>query len=180
MQAEATALKAKEDAARQSAAEAQRLRMQAEREQADLRRRLLHQFSKVLDTTDTARGLVVNLSDVLFDSGQFTLRSIAREKLARLAGIVINYPGLNLRAEGHTDNVGSAYFNQELSEKRAQTVRQFLVSQGVPPHSISSVGLSFTVPVENNTTVAGRQKNRRVELIVFGEVIGQKVERARE
>ena len=161
-------------AAKQAAAEAQRLRLQAERDQAELRQKLLHQFSKVLETRDTDRGLVVNLPDVLFDSGQYTVRPSAREKLARLAGIVINYPRLDLRAEGHTDNVGSEALNQHLSENRAQAVRDFLVSQGVT-NSITVVGMGFRVPVEANTTAVGRQKNRRVELIISGEVIGLKV-----
>jgi len=167
-QAEADALKAKEDAAK---AEAERARKEAEA----LRAKLLQQFSQVLDTRDTDRGLVVNMSDVLFDSGKYTLRSEAREKLARISGIVLSYPDLKLEAEGHTDNVGSEEFNQNLSEKRANSVREYLITQGIPQSSISSIGKGFSIPVAENNTAAGRQKNRRVELIVSGEVIGTSI-----
>ena len=163
--AEADALKAREDAAN---AEAER----AQKATQELRAKLLQQFSQVLDTHDTERGLVVNMSDVLFDTGKYTLRQEAQLKLARIAGIVLNYPGLKLEAEGHTDNVGSEELNQKLSEQRADSVRQFLISQGISESSITSSGKGFSVPVAPNDTAAGRQKNRRVELIVSGEVIG--------
>ncbi len=166
--AEADALKAREEAAK---AEAER----AKKEKEALRARLLQQFNQVLDTRDTERGLVVNMSDVLFDTGKFTLRQEAREKLARIAGIVLNYPALKLEAEGHTDNVGSAEFNQKLSEQRADSVRSYLVTQGIAQGSIASSGKGFSIPVAPNDTTAGRQKNRRVELIVSGEVIGTSI-----
>ncbi len=171
-QAEADALKAKEGAALEAAAK-------AEREKVELRARLLKQFNEVLDTRDSERGLVVNMSDVLFDTGQFTLRPLAREKLARLAGIVLNYPNLRLESEGHTDNVGSAEFNQTLSEKRAGSVREFIITQGVSQGAITSVGRGFAVPVASNQTSQGRQQNRRVELIVSGEVIGTQLSAAK-
>jgi outer membrane protein OmpA-like peptidoglycan-associated protein len=166
--AEQDALKAKEEAAR---AEAERAQKAAE----ELRARLLEQFNLVLPTTDTPRGLVVNMSDVLFDTGSYTLRQTAREKLARIAGILLNYPGLMVQAEGHTDNVGSEEFNQKLSEQRANSVRDYLVSQGIPMTSITAVGKGFSMPVASNDTPQGRQMNRRVELIISGEVIGTKV-----
>jgi outer membrane protein OmpA-like peptidoglycan-associated protein len=166
--AEQDALKAKEEAAR---AEAEHAQKAAE----ELRARLLEQFNQVLPTTDTPRGLVVNMSDVLFDTGSYTLRQTAREKLARIAGILLNYPGLILQAEGHTDNVGSEDYNQKLSEQRASAVRDYLVSQGIPASSITAVGKGFSMPVASNDTPQGRQQNRRVELIVSGEVIGTKV-----
>ncbi len=166
--AEADALRAKEEAAK---AEAERARKAAE----ELRAKLLQQFSQVLDTRDTERGLVVNMSDVLFDTGKYTLRQEAREKLARIAGIVLNYPTLKLEAEGHTDSTGSEEFNQKLSEQRAESVRQYLTSQGIAEDSITSVGRGFSMPVASNDTAAGRQKNRRVELIVSGEVIGTRI-----
>ena len=135
----------------------------------------MQQFSLVLETRDTGRGLVVNLSDVLFDTGKFALRPVAREKLARLAGIVLAYPGLRLQAEGHTDNIGSEEFNQRLSEQRAEAVHEYLVSQGLLEHAVSSLGLGFSIPVASNDTREGRQQNRRVEIIVSGEVIGTAV-----
>ena len=158
--------------AQEQAANAERGRWQAEQEKAELRARLLQQFSLVLETRDTDRGLVVNMSDVLFDTGQYALRPIAREKLARLAGIVLAYPGLRLQAEGHTDTTGSEEFNQRLSEQRAEGVREYLVSQGVLEDAVASMGLGFSVPVASNDTREGRQQNRRVEIIVSGEVIG--------
>ena len=161
--------------ARKSAEQARLLAEQAAREKAELRARLLQQFNAVLDTRDTERGLVVNMGDVLFDTGSFTLRQLAREKLARLSGIVLNYPGLKLEAEGHTDNVGGEAFNQKLSEQRAGAVRDYLLSQGIPAEQITSSGKAFSMPVADNKTAAGRQQNRRVELIVSGEVIGTKI-----
>ena len=161
--------------ARQAADQAARAAEQAAREKAELRAKLLQQFNAVLETRDTERGLVVNMGDVLFDTGRFTLRQIAREKLARLAGIVLNYPGLKLESEGHTDNVGSEALNQKLSEQRANAVREYLVAQGILSEKITSSGKGFSMPVADNKTVAGRQQNRRVELIVSGEVIGAKI-----
>ena len=148
---------------------------QSAREKSELRARLLQQFNAVLDTRDTERGLVVNMGDVLFDTGSFTLRQLAREKLARLSGIVLNYPGLKLEAEGHTDNVGGESFNRKLSEQRAGAVRDYLLSQGIPADQITSSGKAFSMPVADNKTAAGRQQNRRVELIVSGEVIGTRI-----
>ena len=160
-------------------ARAELQRLQVEQEKAALRQKLLQQFNTVLETRDTERGLVVNLSDVLFDSAKFTLRPLAREKLARLAGIVLNYPGLTLVAEGHTDSQGTEEFNQQLSEKRSEVVRGYLVAQGIPAESIYSVGRSFSMPVAPDDTPEGRQKNRRVEIIVSGEVIGTAVTEAK-
>ncbi len=150
-------------------------RRAAEREKQELRTRLLDQFNRVLPTTDTPRGLVVNMGDVLFDTGKAELRSDAREALARLSGIVLNYPSLQLTIEGHTDSTGTATLNQSLSEKRATGVRDYLVSQGLPAASISAQGLGMNKPVAENTTAGGRQKNRRVEIIVSGEVIGTQI-----
>jgi outer membrane protein OmpA-like peptidoglycan-associated protein len=166
--AEADALKAKEEAAR---AEAERSRKAA----AELRAQLLDQFNRVLETRDTPRGLVVNMGDVLFDFGKYNLRSEAREKLAKLTGIVLAHPGLKLDVEGHTDSVGSDEANQQLSEQRAGTVRSYLIEQGLPDASVSSRGFGKTTPVDDNDTAAGRQKNRRVEIVVSGEVIGEKI-----
>ena len=143
-----------------------------EREKADLRAQLLFQFNAILQTRDTARGLIVNMSDVLFDSGKFTLRPEAREKLARIAGIVEGHPGLRLDVEGHTDSVGADDYNQKLSEQRGSAVRDDLVQQGMPAASVSSKGFGKTQPTASNDTAAGRQENRRVELVVSGEVIG--------
>jgi outer membrane protein OmpA-like peptidoglycan-associated protein len=187
--AQAATAKAEADAARaqalaeqqkamQAAQEADRLRWQAEQEKLALRRRLLEQFSLVLDARDTERGLVVNIGDVLFASGSATLRPEAREKLARFSGIVLAYPDLRLESEGHTDNVGSLEMNQKLSEDRAEAVREYLISQGVPSDSVSARGMNFSAPVADNDTAAGRSRNRRVEIIISGEIIGSEVSSA--
>lgn len=166
--AEADALRAKEEAAN---AEAERSRKAAE----DLRNQLLEQLNHILPTTDTPRGLVANMGDVLFDFGKYDLRGEAREKLAKLSGIVLAHPGLNLAVEGYTDNVGSDEVNQKLSDKRAETVRTYLVQQGLADASVTSQGFGKSSPVADNDTPAGRQKNRRVEIVLSGEVIGVKI-----
>ena len=158
-------MRAKEEAAK---AEADRARKAAE----DLRAQLLDQFNRILETRDTPRGLVITMADVLFDTGKYEVRPNTREQLAKLSGILLAHPGLNLEVEGHTDSVGSDEFNQRLSEQRASTVREFLVDQGLASGSVTSKGFGKTMPVASNDTAAGRQKNRRVELIVSGEVIG--------
>jgi outer membrane protein OmpA-like peptidoglycan-associated protein len=166
---------AESDRNKAAAIDSDRQLQQAVLDREDLRARLLQQFNAILVTRDTARGLVVNMSDVLFDSGKFTLRPLAREKLAKIAGIVLAYPSLKLAIEGNTDSVGTEFFNQVLSEKRAEGVRSYLTEQGVPQSSTSATGLGKSQPIASNATSEGRQQNRRVELIVSGEVIGSKV-----
>jgi outer membrane protein OmpA-like peptidoglycan-associated protein len=148
---------------------------QAVRDREEIRARLLAQFNLILETRDTARGLVVNMSDVLFDSGKYTLRPLAREKLAKISGIVLAYPTLRLAVEGNTDSVGTESFNQRLSEQRAEGVRSFLTAQGVPEASTTAAGFGKARPIASNETSEGRQQNRRVELVVSGEVIGTKI-----
>jgi outer membrane protein OmpA-like peptidoglycan-associated protein len=159
------ALKAKEQAARDEAA-------RAKAATAALRAQLLQQLNDVLQTTDTPRGLVVNMADVLFQTGKYELSSDAQLKLAKLSGIIQAHPGLNLTIEGYTDTTGTADFNMTLSQQRADTVRQFLVTQGMSPDNITSKGLGEADPIADNSTAAGRKLNRRVEIIVSGEVIG--------
>ena len=166
------AAQAEAERARQQAEQAERLRQQAEAEKAELRQRLLSQLNLVLQTRDTARGLIVNMSDVLFDSGSYTLRPAAREKLAKVAGIFLAYPGLTLQVEGHTDSVGSDEMNQRLSEMRAGAVRDYLIQQEVQAATITSRGFGKTKPIATNDTGEGRAQNRRVELVVSGEAIG--------
>jgi outer membrane protein OmpA-like peptidoglycan-associated protein len=165
---EADALKAREEAAQ---ADAERARQAT----ADLRAQLLDQLNRILDTRDTPRGLVVNMGDVLFDLGKYDLRPEAREKLAKLSGVVLAHPGLNLAVEGYTDNVGSEEMNQKLSEKRAESVRTYLIAQGLADGSVTSQGFGMATPVADNAIAAGRQKNRRVEIVVSGEAIGTKI-----
>jgi outer membrane protein OmpA-like peptidoglycan-associated protein len=153
-------------------ADADRMRMKAEQDQATLRQQLLDQFNSILQTRDTARGLIVNMSDVLFDTARYTLKPGAREKLAKVSGIILGHPGLKIAVEGHTDSVGGDDYNMKLSENRAAAVRDFLVAQGVPPAAVTSQGFGKTIPVADNSTAAGRQQNRRVELVVSGEILG--------
>ncbi len=153
-------------------ADADRMRMKAEQDQATLRQQLLDQFNSILQTRDTARGLIVNMSDVLFDTARYTLKPGAREKLAKVSGIILGHPGLKIAVEGHTDSVGGDEYNMKLSDNRAAAVRDFLVAQGVPAAAVTSQGFGKTMPVADNSTAAGRQQNRRVELVVSGEILG--------
>jgi outer membrane protein OmpA-like peptidoglycan-associated protein len=164
----AAALRDREEAAK---AEAYRAKRAAE----ELRAQLLEQFNRILETRDTARGLVVTMADVLFDTGKYDVRPGTREQLAKLSGILLAHPGLQLEVEGHTDSTGSDELNQKLSEQRASAVREYLVAQGLASDAVASRGFGKTMPVASNDSAAGRQKNRRVELIVSGDVIGVKI-----
>ena len=151
---------------------AQQAAQQAEADKASMRAKLSAQLNSILQTRDSARGLIVSMSDVLFDSGKYSLKSGAREKLAKVAGILLAYPSLNIEVGGYTDNVGGDAMNQTLSENRANSVRDYLVQEGVASNSVSSKGFGNTLPVASNDNTAGRQQNRRVELLVSGEAIG--------
>jgi outer membrane protein OmpA-like peptidoglycan-associated protein len=178
-QAEADRLKRENDAQRAAAqADLDRAaaeKAQAEADKAQLRAQLLLQFNAILDTRDTARGLIVNMSDVLFDTAKFSLRPAAREKLARVAGILEGHPGLRMQVEGYTDSVGTDDYNQTLSENRATSVRDYLTGAGIPSESVTAKGFGKTEPVASNDTAAGRQQNRRVELVVSGDMIGLEI-----
>ena len=159
-------------------AEADKQRMAADeaiRQKEEQRQRLLNQLNQVLETKDTPRGLVVSMPDVLFDTASYTLKPAARERLARISGIVLAYPDLRLEIEGHTDSVGSDAYNQTLSEKRAGSVRDYLVNNGVSINNVIARGLGKGNPVADNSTAAGRKLNRRVEMIVSGDVIGTQI-----
>jgi outer membrane protein OmpA-like peptidoglycan-associated protein len=157
--------------AQQAAEQAQLQAAEAENEKSALRSSLQQQLNSILQTRDTARGLIMNMSDVLFDTGRYTLKSAAREKLAKLAGIVLAHPGLNLEIDGYTDSVGSDEFNQTLSEERANAVRDYLTREGVPSDSVTAKGFGKTNPIAANDTARGRERNRRVELVVSGDAI---------
>lgn len=143
----------------------------AEQDKEQMRQRLLAQLNQVLQTQDSARGLIVNMSDVLFDPNQSTLKAGAKVRLAKVAGIVEAYPDLKLQIEGYTDSTGSVEHNQELSERRAAAVRDFLIAQGVNINNVSAQGFGPSNPVASNNTPQGRQMNRRVDLVVNGESI---------
>ena len=158
--------------ARLAASEANSALQKSEAEKAEMRQKLLAQLNAILETRDSARGLIVNMSDVLFDFGKATLKPGTRETLAKLSGILLAYPSLKLQLEGHTDSIGSDEFNQTLSEKRAYAVRDYLVQASINGNSLTAVGFGKANPVASNDTDKGRQQNRRVEMVVSGEIIG--------
>jgi outer membrane protein OmpA-like peptidoglycan-associated protein len=159
--------------AQQQAQQAQFQAQQAEQQKEQLRQRLQQQLNTILQTQDSARGLIVNMSDVLFDTGKYTLKPGAREKLAKVAGILLAYPGLKVQVEGYTDSTGTPEFNQRLSEQRSMTVRDYLVAQGINLNNVTAQGFGQNNPVASNSTASGRQQNRRVQMVVSGEPIGE-------
>jgi outer membrane protein OmpA-like peptidoglycan-associated protein len=172
MKADAEAKQATERAKTQAAKEeAERARAAT----AALRAQLLQQLNSLLQTTDSPRGLVVNMGDVLFDFGKYNLKPDTKITLAKLVGIIQSHPGLNLAIEGHTDNIGSDEANMKLSQQRGDAVREFLVQQGLAANTLTAVGLGKADPVADNSSNEGRQKNRRVEIIVSGKAIGTKI-----
>jgi outer membrane protein OmpA-like peptidoglycan-associated protein len=176
--ASATAVSAAQADAEQSRLAAQQAQLnaqQADTDKAAMRAKLSEQLNSILQTRDSARGLIVSMSDVLFDTGKYSLKPGAREKLAKVAGILLAYPGLNIEVGGYTDNVGGDVMNQTLSENRAGSVRDYLVQEGVATSSVSAKGFGNTLPVASNDNSAGRQQNRRVELLVSGDAIGTPV-----
>jgi outer membrane protein OmpA-like peptidoglycan-associated protein len=166
---ERDAAQAESDQARRAAAE------QAEREKQELRDKLAAQLNSVLETRDSARGLIVSMADVLFDTGKHTLRPVAREKLAKLSGILLSYASLSLELEGHTDSVGTDESNMLLSDRRANAVRDYLIQEGIAGSSVAARGFGEGQAVATNDTAAGRQENRRVELVVSGDAIGTQI-----
>ena len=167
-----SAAQADADQSRSAAQQAQLNVEQAETDKAAMRTRLSEQLNSILETRDSARGLIVSMTDVLFDTGKYSLKPGAREKLAKVAGILLAYPGLDIAVGGYTDNVGGDAMNQKLSENRAGSVRDYLVQQGVATNSVTARGFGNSLAVATNDNAAGRQQNRRVELVVSGEAIG--------
>jgi len=170
--AQQQAAQAEADRAREAAQLSDQQRQQAEAEKTQLRERLRQQLNLILETRETQRGLIVNINDVLFDFNQYTLKPGAREKLAKVSGIILAYPGLKIQLEGHTDSVGTDEYNMTLSQQRADSVRTYMVSQGVPADTVAATGLGKADPVATNDTAAGRQQNRRVDMVVSGSPIG--------
>ncbi len=177
-------LQAQREASQRAQAEADAQRAQAAQQtaeqqaaaararEAQLREQLRQQLNSILQTQETPRGLVVNLSDVLFATGRYDLKQDTQLKLARIAGIFLAHPDLKIQVEGYTDNVGGEQYNQKLSEQRASTVQSFLISQGISPQNVSAIGYGMANPVADNSTAAGRRQNRRVEMVVSGPSIG--------
>lgn len=183
-QAQQAQLQAQQAAAAQAQADAERARAEADAAQAraqaqaasqqvnDVREKLLAQLNGVLQTSETARGLIVDMPDVLFATAKYELTPDARVKLAKVSGILLSYPNLKVQVEGHTDSVGGDDYNQRLSEQRAGSVRDFLVQQGVSLNNVVAVGYGKSDPIADNSTASGRAQNRRVELVVSGAAIG--------
>jgi outer membrane protein OmpA-like peptidoglycan-associated protein len=173
-QADAQAAQAEAAAANARAAQAaaEHSAQQATNQTEEMRERLRAQLGQVLQTQETARGLIVNMSDVLFDTAKYTLKPEAREKLAKVSGILLAYPNLKVQVEGYTDNVGGDAYNLTLSQQRGDSVRAYLVSQGVGPDNVSSTGYGMSNPIADNSTAAGRAQNRRVQMVVSGSAIG--------
>jgi outer membrane protein OmpA-like peptidoglycan-associated protein len=172
--AEAERQRAAAEAARAQAeaAAAQKQAAASQNDAAATREKLRAQLNSVLQTSENARGLIVNLSDVLFDTGKYTIKPATQVSLAKVATILTIYPGLKVSVEGYTDSVGSDDYNQKLSENRAHAVADFLTQNGVPQGNVTSQGYGKTHPVADNSTADGRQKNRRVNLVVSGDAIG--------
>jgi outer membrane protein OmpA-like peptidoglycan-associated protein len=170
--ADVAAAHADADSARIAAEAAQQSELRIQNEKLAMRAQLSRQLNLILQTRDSARGLIVSMSDVLFDSGKYSLKAGAREKLSKVAGILIAYPSLAIEVGGYTDNVGGDDMNQKLSENRAGAVRDYVVAQGVATASVSVKGFGNTSPVASNDIASGRQENRRVELVVSGDAIG--------
>lgn len=173
-QADAAAQQAKQAAqqAQQAQIAAEQNAQHAAQQAQQMRERLRSQLSEVLQTNESARGLIVNMSDVLFDFNKYTLKPEAREKLAKVSGILLAYPNLKLQVEGYTDNIGSDEYNQTLSEHRAEGVREYLIGQHVPDPNITAEGFGKSNPIADNSTNSGRALNRRVQLVVSGDAIG--------
>ncbi len=159
--------------AQMQAQQADQARQQAENEKQQMRARLLAQLNQVLETRDTARGLIVNMPDVLFDIGKSDLKPAARERLAKVAGILLAYPDIKVEIDGYTDSTGSLDFNERLSQSRAEAVRNYLGNQGVKSDSMTTQGFGPSNPIASNDSASGRQQNRRVEMVVSGQSIGQ-------
>jgi outer membrane protein OmpA-like peptidoglycan-associated protein len=159
--------------AQMQAQQADQARQQAENEKQQMRARLLQQLNQVLETRDTARGLIVNMPDVLFDTGKSDLKPAARERLAKVAGILLAYPDIKVEIDGYTDSTGSLEFNERLSQERAEAVHTYLGSQGVTSNAMTTQGFGPSNPIASNETASGRQQNRRVEMVVSGQSIGE-------
>jgi outer membrane protein OmpA-like peptidoglycan-associated protein len=172
----AAAAKARAEAdaanARAEAAEANRTAQKSQEDASAVREKLRAQLNAVLATSESARGLIVNMSDVLFDTAKYTLKPGTQVSLAKVATILQLYPGLKVQVEGYTDSVGGDEYNQKLSENRANAVHDFLVQNGVPAGNVTAAGYGKNDPVADNGTAAGRAQNRRVNLVVSGSAIG--------
>ena len=171
-EAAAAAAQAQAEKARQAQQQAEQSAQQAAQEAQQARERLRSQLNAVFETRETARGLIMEMPDVLFDFNKYSLKPAAREKLAKISGILLAYPDLKVQVEGHTDSIGSEEYNQKLSEERAEAVKDYLVNENVQQNNVTAEGLGKSQPIADNSTASGRAQNRRVELVVSGAAIG--------
>lgn len=141
-------------------------RAKAEQRQKDAMNKLNELQSKLIQVSKDARGIILSMSDILFDVNQATLKADLKTSLAKVAGILSVYQQFNVSIEGNTDNTGSEEFNMKLSEQRATNVMNFLVEQGIDAGRLTAKGLGMTMPIADNSTKEGRQKNRRVDLVI--------------
>jgi outer membrane protein OmpA-like peptidoglycan-associated protein len=148
-------------------------RAKAEARQNEARNKLNELQSKLIQVTQDARGIILSMSDILFDVDKATLKPDLQTSLAKIAGILSVYQELDVSVEGHTDNTGTAEHNMKLSEQRAQNVLDFLVKQGIEGKRLSAKGYGMTMPVADNATKEGRQKNRRVDLVIKDTALNQ-------
>jgi outer membrane protein OmpA-like peptidoglycan-associated protein len=170
---EQASARAQAEESRRAAAQLAELRALAERDAAqsrqeaeDARARMQYALGLVAETSASARGVIVSLPDILFDTGQATLRPQAREVLSRIAGVLLVAPDYELTIEGHTDSVGTDDYNQDLSERRSGSVRAYLGEARVSPELMRAVGFGKARPIASNDTAEGRQANRRVEIVI--------------
>lgn len=138
----------------------------AEERQQEARNKLNNLQSKLIQVTEDARGIILSMSDILFDVNKASLKADLKTSLAKVSGILSVYQDLNVSVEGHTDNTGSEDHNLKLSEQRAQNVLDFLVVQGIDAARLTSKGFGMSVPIADNESKEGRQKNRRVDLVI--------------
>ena len=146
-------------------------RAKAEARQAEAMNKLNELQSKLIQVSKDARGIILSMSDILFDVNKASLKADLKTSLAKVAGILSVYQQFNVSIEGHTDNTGSEDHNMKLSQQRADNVKSFLVEQGIDAGRLTAKGLGMTRPIADNKTKEGRQKNRRVDLVIQDKVL---------
>ena len=133
----------------------------SQQQAAELQRQL-----EILQAKPTDRGLVLTLGDTLFATGKSELKSGASANLDRITAFLSEYPKRTAAIEGFTDSMGSDDMNQSLSERRANAVKNYLVNQGVSSARLTASGRGENSPIADNDSAAGRQQNRRVEVVI--------------
>lgn len=153
-------------------------RAKAEARQAEAMNKLNELQSKLIQVTKDARGIILSMSDILFDVNKASLKADLKTSLAKVAGILSVYQQFNVSIEGNTDNTGSEEHNMKLSQQRADNVMKFLVDQGIDAGRLTAKGLGMSMPIADNKTKEGRQKNRRVDLVIQDKALQQSAEPA--